>query len=333
MRLFNRLFFLLLFSVLLAPLVVGQSPESANEATGPAPGTEAFYKAQLIFLIKVLAWAVLVLVLVLVKVVDKYFENVHGKALLPRLSAERLLGVWRWLTGLRPVAVKDGPSVQHKHTAVIMDRDMGHEYDGIREFDNGAPPLFNYILYGTVIFAVVYLAYFHVFDGPLQREEFVARMQFAEAEKRAYLAQMEDNVDENTVTLKDDPAFIAAGQQIYVANCVACHGANGEGGVGPNFTDPNWLHGCSINDVFKTVKYGVPTEGMKPWEAELTPKEMAQVSNYVLTLQGKPVEGGKDPEGEVCGNSEALPNNETPAPSDSATGATSLTNPAQATAN
>ena len=51
----------------------------------------------------------------------------------------------------------------------------------------------------------------------------------------------------------------------FKTNCVPCHGEHAQGVVGPNLTDDYWLHGGKINDLFKTVKYGVLTKGMPTW--------------------------------------------------------------------
>ena len=39
-------------------------------------------------------------------------------------------------------------------------------------------------------------------------------------------------------------------------NCVACHKADGGGGIGPNLTDEYWILGGGIKNVFKTVSEG-----------------------------------------------------------------------------
>ena len=67
-------------------------------------------------------------------------------------------------------------------------------------------------------------------------------------------------------------------------NCATCHGQLGEGTAGPNLTDPYWLHGGGIKDVFTTVKYGVSGKAMKSWKTDLKPVDMQLVSSYVLSL-------------------------------------------------
>ena len=62
--------------------------------------------------------------------------------------------------------------------------------------------------------------------------------------------------------------------------------------------DRFWLHGGEIKDIFKTVKYGIPAKGMVPWEQTLTPGQIAEVSNYILTLRGTNPANAKAAEGE-----------------------------------
>ena len=63
--------------------------------------------------------------------------------------------------------------------------------------------------------------------------------------------------------------------------------ADGGGGIGPNLTDKYWILGGGIKDVFKTVSEGGRSgKGMIAWKQQLKPLQIAQVSSYVLSLQG-----------------------------------------------
>jgi mono/diheme cytochrome c family protein len=93
------------------------------------------------------------------------------------------------------------------------------------------------------------------------------------------------------------PAKVGEGRQIFEQFCVACHGAGGEGSVGPNLTDPFWIHGWTPMQIHKTVTYGVPDKGMVAWAGQLGPARVQTVTAYVLTLKNtnRP---GKAPQGE-----------------------------------
>ncbi|KAA3624060.1 MAG: acyl carrier protein [Bacteroidetes bacterium] len=118
-------------------------------------------------------------------------------------------------------------------------------------------------------------------------------------------------IDENNVVLLTDAASLARGKEIFEANCAACHGTKGGGAVGPNHTDNYWIHGGSIQDVFKTIKYGVQEKGMISWQNQLRPEDIQKVASYVLSLQGTNPPNAKAPEGEFY-NPSAVEQNQPP---------------------
>jgi cytochrome c oxidase cbb3-type subunit 3 len=175
-----------------------------------------------------------------------------------------------------------------------------HEYDGIRELDNNLPPWWKYGFYITIIIGIVYLFDYHVTrSSPLQLAEYEKELADAAIAKEAYLKTVADKVDESTVTVMTAAADLAAGQVLFKANCVACHGQAGEGGVGPNLTDEYWLHGGGVKNIFKTIKYGVPAKGMISWQAQMKPADMQQLASFIMSLKGTKPAGGKEPQGEL----------------------------------
>ena len=140
---------------------------------------------------------------------------------------------------------------------------------------------------------------FHVLGtGDLQDVEYSKAIAQAKVELDEYMKTSANNVDETNVKMLEG-ADIASGKEVYKASCVACHGALGEGGVGPNLTDAYWLHSGEVADIFKTIKYGVADKGMKSWKEDLSPMQIAQVTSYIKTLAGTNPPNGKAPQGDL----------------------------------
>lgn len=176
---------------------------------------------------------------------------------------------------------------------------LDHDYDGVRELDNNLPPWWKGVMYLSMIFAPIYIYFNHFSDyAQSSHEAYAVEMQVAEADIKAFLATQENTVDETNVTRLEEAEAIAKGGTIYTTKCAVCHGKLGEGGIGPNLTDEYWLHGGSIADIFRTVKNGVPEKGMIPWKNELRPRDIQEVSSFIMTLVGTKPPNPKDPQGE-----------------------------------
>lgn len=195
------------------------------------------------------------------------------------------LSWWDSFTGLKPL---------EKEKELLMD----HTHDGIEELDNPTPPWFMYLFYSTILFAVVYGSYYHVYqDGNIQETEYKTEVAVAEKAREEYMKKFANSVNEDNVVVVKEAKDIADGLKIYSTNCIACHGDKGQGGVGPNLTDKFWIHGGDIKSIFKTLTYGVPEKGMIAWNKTLNPLQIQKVSSYILTLQGTNPPGAKEPQG------------------------------------
>jgi cytochrome c oxidase cbb3-type subunit 3 len=64
-------------------------------------------------------------------------------------------------------------------------------------------------------------------------------------------------------------------------------------------TDAYWIHGGGIQNIFKTIKYGVPAKGMIAWQAQLKPEAIQKVATYILTLKGTNPANGKAAQGTI----------------------------------
>lgn len=175
---------------------------------------------------------------------------------------------------------------------------MEHAYDGIHELDNPTPPWFMGLFYSTIVFGFVYLLLFHVLNvGSLQLAEYTQEVAIGEQQREAYIKKVAGSINENTVKLAKDSKSLDDGKSLFLQNCLACHGQQGQGGVGPNLTDEFWLHGGTLKSVFHTINEGVPDKGMMSWKKQLNPLQVQQVASYILSLQGTNPAGAKEPQG------------------------------------
>ena len=186
-------------------------------------------------------------------------------------------------------------------------------HDGITELDNRVPPWFNYLFGGTVVFAVVYLLNYHVWQSsPLPLAEYAEEVAAADLSRRVRMAS-EGTINEDQLAALVDDVSIKEGREKFQRNCITCHGTRAEGIVGPNLTDQFWIHGGGIRNVYATIKNGVPEKGMISWKLVFTPKEIQQIASYVLSLQGSNPPNAKKPEGNLYTDPKPQPKDSTKA--------------------
>lgn len=247
-------------------------------------------QGELLLLIGGLLVVLIVLLIVLTVLMVQTANLVLQKK--PIEAGEERLSVFdrfkqRWITGrMKPVG-QDGDML------------LDHNYDGIQEMDYKMPPWLSYIFIGTFLFAVFYIPAYLYWDLiPDQQTEYQLEIQEAAilAEKRTMAGFAE--ITAETAQLRTDVNVIEAGKKIFQANCAVCHAADGGGGVGPNLADEYWIHGAEVRDIFTVVAEGVPQKGMIPWKGQLTPKQMEEVTNYIVSLAGTTPAAPKEPQGE-----------------------------------
>jgi len=264
------------------------------------------YTSVVLFLFLVL------LILVAIEAIVGALENVmlyklNDEAKARFLAEKNKVYQFTWLKNTYKKLLGSKPI--EEESEIILD----HNYDGIRELDNNLPPWWLYGFYISIIFAAVYLLRFHVFNGANQFNELETELAEARTAIEAYKKTAKDLVDANTVTLLTDAADLNAGKAIFETTCVACHMADGGGGIGPNLTDQHWILGGDIKSVFHTISEGGRSgKGMVAWKTQLKPAEIAQVASYVLNFQGTTPANPKEPEGDLWG--ESTSETEIPAP-------------------
>ncbi len=84
-------------------------------------------------------------------------------------------------------------------------------------------------------------------------------------------------------------ASVQQGRQIYVANCIPCHGTRGEGGVGPALNDKVLLSKASDEVLAGFIAVGRPNSLMPAWSQQnggpLTDEDIRYVVSFVRAWQ------------------------------------------------
>lgn len=210
---------------------------------------------------------------------DALVEEAEGSE-----ASTGIKGILKNLWGAKPI---------EQETDILLD----HDYDGIRELDNSLPPWWLYSFYISIVFAVLYLSYYHILGGNTNAESFEEEMEIARIEVEKYKRENPVNFDAGTLSATDN---LDAGKKIFVANCAACHTFDGGGGIGPNLTDEYWILGGGAENIYNTISEGGRDgKGMIAWKNSLNAEKMQQVTSYVLSLQGTTPENPKEKEGEL----------------------------------
>ena len=151
------------------------------------------------------------------------------------------------------------------------DVELGHgdEYDGIEEYDNALPAWWLGLFYFCIVWGVIYAVHYHFIGDRSQVASYEAELAAAEV--------LWPTPDVTEVVVDDN--VIAEGEKVYTTNCVACHGADLTGGIGPNLVDEEWIHGRE--NLATTIEEGIPEKGMPAWGPILGSAKVAQVAAYI----------------------------------------------------
>ncbi len=79
-----------------------------------------------------------------------------------------------------------------------------------------------------------------------------------------------------------DLAAAAAGKKLYDAQgCMACHGNNARGAVGPDLTDDEWMRAPSDEMIFNTIRNGRAGTLMSPFKDAMSDEQIWQLVTYL----------------------------------------------------
>ncbi len=87
-----------------------------------------------------------------------------------------------------------------------------------------------------------------------------------------------------------DPATV----KLYKQHCQSCHMPKGNARAKLlNLADGIWKHGGTKKDIINVITNGVPPTAMKGFKEKLTPKQIDEMADYVLTFEKKVAEAKK----------------------------------------
>ena len=165
----------------------------------------------------------------------------------------------------------------------------GHEWDGLKEYNNPMPRWWLGLFYITIVFALGYLLLYPGlgnFKGLLgwtQEGAYEAEVDAVERDVAPLFARY---AAMPIPELAQDPAAMATGRRLFVSNCAVCHGADGRGSRGfPNLADTIWHWGGAPEQIEQTITHGRMAM-MMAWGAALGEDGVKAVAAYVRSLGG-----------------------------------------------
>ena len=166
----------------------------------------------------------------------------------------------------------------------------GHEWDGLREYNNPMPRWWLGLFYLGIVAALVYLLLYPGLGnykgllGWTQTGAYEAEVAAVEADVAPLFAKYAATP---IPELAKDPAAMATGRRLFLTNCAVCHGADGHGSRGfPNLADNIWHWGGSPEQIEQTITSGRQA-AMPPWGPALGDDGVKAVAAYVRSLGGR----------------------------------------------
>jgi len=191
----------------------------------------------------------------------------------------------------------------------------GHEWDGVKELNTPLPTWWVYTFWATIVFAAVYCVLYPSWPTVWGHTRgvlgFTARNELArdlDVQAKARAKFVERIRTASFADIRKDPELfnfaLAGGRSAFQTTCMQCHGAGGAGNPGyPILVDNKWLWGGTIDQIYKTIKFGIRNsnensrQGLMPRfgaDQILTAAQVGAVTDYVISLSGH---GAASPEG------------------------------------
>jgi cytochrome c oxidase cbb3-type subunit 3 len=185
----------------------------------------------------------------------------------------------------------------------------GHEWDGVKELNKPLPRWWLLTFYATIIWSIGYWIVYPAWPtlsgytqgvfGYSQRASLSEEMRLAASAH----ARFRDKLASTPLDrIKADPELLrfamAGGAASFQTNCAPCHGRGAQGGLAgyPNLNDDDWLWGGTIEDIHKTISFGIRSDHADARASQmprygldklLDDKQIADVAEFVLSLTSR----------------------------------------------
>ncbi len=177
-----------------------------------------------------------------------------------------------------------------KRESQTTEKTTGHVYDGIEEYDNPLPAWWFYMFVLTIVWGVGYLVIYPGmgnFPGIIGWTQIEQHDREVAAADEKYRAMRDRYLALPVEEIASDPAVRKMGMRMFGNNCAQCHGGDAKGSYGfPNLTDNDWIYGGDPDTIKATLVNGRQA-AMPAWGSILGDQGIAEVTQYVLSLNGR----------------------------------------------
>ncbi len=161
--------------------------------------------------------------------------------------------------------------------------DDNKEFDGIRyRIETKSPLVFRVLFSVLIIWAVCFMGYY-LFGGWSSPAEFAQKKQAKQEQLTANQGKGEGvpAVGSHKEATKEE--YLALGKKEYAERCVACHGPDAKGGIGPDLTRKEYKYGKAAQAVAESITGGRPG-GMPSFKNDLSHEKTEGLVQYILSL-------------------------------------------------
>ena len=178
--------------------------------------------------------------------------------------------------------------------------------DDLRELNNPLPRWWLYTFYACIVWAVGFWYFYPAWPtfsgdytkgslGYSQRAAVTADVAASRAAQDTFRKQLDATALADVAKNPELLRFaMAAGSASFQTNCAPCHGRGAQGAAGyPNLNDDDWLWGGKIEDIEKTLLYGIRSDHKDTRVSQmpkfgidkiLKPEEIDATVTYVMSL-------------------------------------------------